>query len=351
MPVPILVALVVVAVSSAPGLADEVTVKGTVLRGTVLGVTSDTMELETEYGKGNLKVPLEDVEAVVTEGHYTVLHGEDGRTRGRLLGTVDQHLLVGEDPDSASRIAAATIIMGRQDEDADTTMVEAMRSYWRYWHGNLDFGLGLRQATTDTFNMNFGFKADRKKAPTRLIFESTYSLGTEKAEGLPERTLDNELKGLARGEYDLTERWYSFASVDGEYDEIERLSIRSVPKAGVGYRIFKSETATVSLETGGAYTYQRYFGGVTEDFPSVVFGGTAEAKLPYGAAFTWRADYLPSLLNWTEDYLIRTSASLSVPIVGFLAFKATVANEYNNMPAAGAVRNDLSALVGLSVVY
>ncbi len=55
--------------------ADEVTSKGTVLRGKVLSFSSASVEFETEYGAGTLSIPWENIEAIKTDNPFQVLHG------------------------------------------------------------------------------------------------------------------------------------------------------------------------------------------------------------------------------------------------------------------------------------
>ncbi len=62
-----------------------------------------------------------------------------------------------------------------------------------------------------------------------------YRYGTQKKTGEAESRTQDELLGLIREEYNFTPRVYGFASGDATYDGIQRLSIRGVPKVGVGY--------------------------------------------------------------------------------------------------------------------
>jgi hypothetical protein len=231
-----------------------------------------------------------------------------------------------------------------------------VRSRWRYWDGSFDVGFNLQQSTTDTTGLLVGFTTTRTKAPTRLLLGASYRYGTTKTDGDPETTTEDELKGLVRGEYDFTPRWYGFASVDGEYDAIEKLSLRSVPKAGVGYTLFLRQLDEVRqnflrAEIGGGYVYQRYFGGDTEQYATVALGALATYWLPYDARFDWRFDYLPAIDDWANNFIVRNTASLAVPLIDPLSAKFAVVDEYNNQPAEGAAYNSLYLTAGLSLLW
>jgi hypothetical protein len=102
---------------------------------------------------------------------------------------------------------------------------------------------------------------------------------------------------------------------------------------------------------GPGYVYQRYFGGDTEDFFTILFGADLEADLPYGSKFRWTAEYLPSVEEWTDNYILRTNADWIMPITGWMDFKISVIDIYNNRPAPGTDRNSLATLTGLSLRF
>src|SRR5262249_19210218 len=147
------------------------------------------------------------------------------------------------------------------------SFADRMRSMWRYWSGNFDLGFNVQQATTDTTGFLVGFKTVRSKEPTRLTLASSYRYGTQKETG-KERPIAQELGlGPVRGEHDITPRFYGFGSGDATYDGVQRLSIRGVPKAGLGYVIWEDKLDELkrnflSLEAGPSWVYERYFGGM-----------------------------------------------------------------------------------------
>lgn len=329
--------------------ADEVTSKGTVLRGKVTGISAKTLTLEPEYGAGSLVIEWEDVEAVSTDGDLQILHGEELELIAPIAGRRGDVLVVGE-----QEVEIATIFTGVAVGPDGPSWQDRLRSQWRYWDGYFDLGFTAQRSTTSTRGLTMAFETTRAKGPTRLLLGASYRFGTEDRRGAPETTTQNELKGLLRGDYDITERIYGFASVDGEYDEIERLSVRSVPKVGAGYTIFIEDVDEkrqnfLRAEGGGGWVYQKYFGGDEDDYFTIALGVLAKYHLPYDSVFDLRFDYLPAVDDWARNYLLRTTASLTVPLFDPIRFKASVMDEYNNQPATGARPNSLFLTVGLSL--
>jgi hypothetical protein len=52
--------------------------------------------------------------------------------------------------------------------------------------------------------------------------------------------------------------------------------------------------------------------------------------------------------EWTDNYIIRTNADWTMPIIGWMNFKISVINIYNNRPKDGTDPNSLATLTGLS---
>lgn len=333
-------------------LGDTITVKGDTIRGTVKGITSSEISFETEYGKGSIAIPLKDVEAIQCDSEFVLVHGIDEiSTRGKILAIRDGSLVVGENEATAVSVPAADLF-----EVYDSAAVDGATGWIRaataLWHGSFDVGFGASQSTTDTAVVGAGFTADRKKAPSRIMFNASYRYGTQKKKGEEKSTTENEIFGLLRGEYDVVPRLYWFASDDAEYDEIESLSIRTVPKTGFGYRLWESKSGLFQLETGGAYVYEKFFGGDDNGYFAIAFGKLLEWDLPWlGSELTWRTDYLPAVDDWAGDYLVRSDAALLVPMVKWLKFRVGVSETYDSTPADDTNKNSLETTVGLAATY
>jgi hypothetical protein len=78
-------------------------------------------------------------------------------------------------------------------------------------------------------------------------------------------------------------------------------------------------------------------------------GAAAGYHLPYGAHAGGRVDYLPAVDDFTNDYLLRSDAGLTAPLVDPISAKFSLINEYDNTPAPGTQRNSLFVALGLSV--
>ena len=348
---PMALTLAVLLSCAATAAADEVTSKGTVLRGKVTSLSAAGVTFEPEYGKGVLAIKWADIEDIKTDAPLQVLYGEGQELDVPVEGLSDGKLRLG-----ATAIDPATIDSGVPLGGAAPSFNDRVRSYWRYWDGSFDVGLNVQQATTDTTGFLVAFKTLRAHGPTRLTLATGYRYGTEKQQHDDKTRTQDQLLGLIRGEYDFTPRIYGFASGDATYDGIQQLSIRAVPKAGLGYVIWHEQLDEVKrnflqAEVGPSWVYERYFGGDHNDYYAVAFGALAGYYLPYGAHFDWRLDYLPAVDNFTTDYLLRTEAGLSVPLIDPISAKFSLLDEYDSIPSADSERNSLFLAFGLSICW
>jgi hypothetical protein len=332
-------------------VADEVTSKGTVMRGKVAMLSGAGVTFAPEYGKGTLVIKWENIEDLRSDGSFQVLYGDNQESDGPLQGFSAGKLSVG-----GAEVDVATIYSGVPISAAGLSCRDRMRSAWRYWNGNFDVGLNVQQSTTDTTGFLLGFGTVRTKDPTKLTLGANYRYGTEKRQGESKTTTQDQLFGLIREDYSFTPRFYGYGSGDATYDGIQHLSIRGVPKAGIGYVFWQEKLAEekrnfLQGEVGPGWVYERYFGGSNSDYFAIALGALAGYYLPYGAHFDWRLDYLPAVDNYTKDYLLRTEGGLTAPLIEPISAKFVVRDEYDSQPAAGAKRNNLFLTLGLSLVW
>lgn len=328
--------------------ADRVVVKGVALEGTVESISRREVVMTTVYGSGTLTIPLEDVDSLETDTAFHVVHGDDLRTVGPVTGITPEALRVAE-PSGAVEVPLGEIYIALRDPGPDANVLERMDIELPYWNGNFDLAFSATQATDDTLSFATALGITRSRGPHRTALRVHYKLGTEQTKGQEEDTTVNEIYGKIRHEYDFADRWFAFGKVDGEYDEIESLSFRTVPTLGVGYEVYRSEKAWFNVDTGFTWVYERFFGGDKNDYPGVTFGAESDWKLPFGGA-VWhnRVDYTPSFEDWIGDYLIRAETSFVMPLWAALSFKVSVMDAYDSTPSQGNDENSLSTLVGVS---
>jgi hypothetical protein len=344
-------------------LADEIVVKDAPMSGKVVGVNADGLEVETTYGKGNVLVKYEDVTSLRTDEPFVVVTGDEGKVTGKLVGVRDgDKLLVGEDEASAQAIAVGTLFPSGTKEKWDSSSLRRAKALFRYWNAHYDLAFGATDSTINSVTLLTGFEVERRKDRTRLLTNASWRYGTkdDPDDDNGESTTENEVLGGLRGEYDLTKRIYTFASGSAEYDEVEHLSLRAIPKAGFGVHILRVEASPGKpkyfwdADVGGAWVYEDFFGDGQNDpnrYAAVAFGTDIFLTLPLGMTFTSRGEYLPAVDDWQDDYLLRGKATLAFPMSEWLSLTSSVIDTYDNTPAEDTDQNSLTLTAGLSLVF
>lgn len=365
----LLAALLLPSLASA---ADRVTVKGAVLEGKVKSISAKEVVMETIYGKGDLTIKTEHVTAIETEAPFHVYKADDGKVVGPVVGVTPAAITVAAEG-GATEVPFEQVQAVPRDAgpEANWFSRRAVESPW--WESHYDFALSATESTIDSSALALGFGAQRERGPSRLEFGATYLRGTSQDDDTQRLTDDpatpedesllkedgseeitkNEVRGFIRQEYDLTKRIFALGSMEAEHDGVEALAYRLIPKVGAGYKIIdREDVAYVVVDAGVAYVYERFYDDTLNNYLSLAFGAGSKLKLPWlGASWVTRADYYPSITDWSNDYRLRGETALVIPIVEQLSLRASLIDEYTAQPAEDTLHNTLSTLLGFSLTY
>lgn len=344
-------------VAPDPARADRLVAKGTTLAGTVKALTSAGVEFQPDFAKDSMLVPWDNVEDVATDATFQVLYGDDLEVTATVTGYHDGRISVGDASIDPKELVAADALA-----DGSPGLAERIHSQMRYWHGSVDVAFNLQQATTDNLGAAVSLSALRSHDRSRLMLGADYRYATQNESGKPETRNKDAAAGRVRGEYDLTKNIYAYVSTDALYDAVQNLSLRAVPKAGAGYVLWQREPKEglrdfFQVEAGAGWVYEKYIDNGTapgpvvgeDDYFTVALGASAAYLLPRGMTLDWRFDYLPSVSDFTGDYVVRTALGLNIPLIAPLSARLAIGDTYDSTPAGGADKNSLNIDTGLSL--
>jgi len=371
-----IVCAVLLAAATGSARADEIVVGGDTIHGKVVGVTGSKVDVALPYGKDvKVSIPVENITSLTTDEEFVFGTSDGPETRGRILGIRDGAFLVGESASGATAVPKGDIALVTSQKLLEESTLARVKNALRFWDANLDVGVGYSQGTVDSTTFSLVGQARRSKGPFRLLFDAGWWYGTQKKLGDTQTTLADRVFGAMRAEYDLTPRLYAYGNGSVEYNGVQRLSIRGIPEAGLGYKIWKSSEKNskdfLAGTLGAAWVYESYFGycdgdaidppdprcGIGafsapfhNDFFSVAFGLEWFYTLPYaGATLDGRLQYLPSVSDFTHDYLLKTDLGISVPVWKQVALRFSLSDVYDGTPAPGTTYNYLITNFGVSL--
>lgn len=207
----------------------------------------------------------------------------------------------------------------------------------KIWSGNFDIGMDGSEGNTETFNIHFGFHAQRKTDFNILTLGIDYNRQTS-------NTIANEERLYFDGRFEQLlgeSRWSSFVHQTIEYDQFQPYNVRDTTDIGLGYRILDREKVTLIGRFGGGFMHE--YGGPNngEYVPEAVFGSQFEVQINSRQKFVGSVEYAPDVCELTH-YRVRTQAAWEVLLDEDhnLNLRIGILDRYNNEPS-DARKNDL----------
>ena len=207
----------------------------------------------------------------------------------------------------------------------------------KLWDGSFNLGLDGSEGNTETFNLLFGFHANRKTNRNVLTLSLNYNKGTSRTVATADRLyFDGRFELL-----DNNSRWSLFVHETIEYDHFQPFDVRDTTDAGLGCRLIKSENTTLIGRFGSGFSHE--YGGPDNGIyvSEAVFGLQFEHQLNKRQKFVGSVEYAPEMTYFLH-YRIRTQAAWEVLLdeERNLSMRMGILDRYNS-PANGARRNDL----------
>lgn len=335
------------AAAGAANAADSVTTKGRTYLGDFESWRDDEVEFVIDAVDKTVQIDTDDLSDLHTEAPRLVLFGESGSVEGQVQGIQNDEMTI-EDGEGVKTLVPVDEVVAISDP-ADNFAADYLLRSLRYWSGRLDLGLTATQATTNTTQFLASISGKRVKGPTEINISASYRYGRQREQDSTSTTNLDEIIGSIDLQYTFVDKLFAFGEMQGTYDAIQFLSIRTQPFVGLGYDFIDTDDATLAAKVGMGWIYERYFGGDHEEYTAASFALSAEWDLPYDATFTGSVSYRPALRAWTQNYLIQSKAEFDLPVTSLLSLTVSVREDYNNQPSEDASRSSFYFNFGIAV--
>lgn len=208
------------------------------------------------------------------------------------------------------------------------------------WKGNIDAGISMKDGNTEstTIYIKGGYANERTLDNIYFDMLVLYETVTNKDSDVDEETV-NEQRATGKYEYKHTSRFYSFFNQYFEHDEIESLNYRSISSPGVGYRFIDKEWLRYRAEAGPAYTYERFHGGITENYFGIRIGQYLDWIIWRDTKFYAKSEYIQSVED-RDDWRVDSGLGIRHNITKSVALSVEFLDQYNNTPAEGKEKED-----------
>jgi putative salt-induced outer membrane protein YdiY len=227
------------------------------------------------------------------------------------------------------------------------------------WTTALNAGLTMTDGNSETMAVNASLVTEGEKDGLGSVIagieanygENTAKTETENEDGsvtvteTDETTIENA-KAYVNVKKTLSPK--TFASLDGSvlYDDIALIDYRAMLGPGLGFYVVKNDKRELSLEAGSSYVWEK-LDGESNAYLALRFAERYTCQITETAKLVQSLEYVPEAEDF-DNYLLTAEAGIEAAINDHLSLRVVLQDKYDNTPAPGAERNDVSLIAGLS---
>jgi uncharacterized protein DUF481 len=218
------------------------------------------------------------------------------------------------------------------------------------WLIDLSAGYSLSRGNSDTSDFLARASVIKKFEETwQLIAKGEYAWGEVKDQdtGEYDKTADRGLIS-AQGNLFLIDNGFLYGRSEESYDKIKKLDRRLDNGIGAGYDLYRDGESYTAVEAGFSYIDSKYEDGQRDHGVHLRLAQNGALEINDQVTLIESVEYKPKLEDF-NDYLINAEASIRVGLFSQIYFMFSVTDRYDNTPAAGTKRNDLSVITSLGV--
>lgn len=215
------------------------------------------------------------------------------------------------------------------------------------WQRSVSVGLTATDGNSDTLTLNAGAEAKREwgQHVLRIGAGGTYA---ESQSGPSNSTVTTaqDVAAFANYKFKWSTRWYAYVDAGILHDDLADLDYRLTAGPGVGAFVIARENAELGVELGTTYIREERADDTEDDTVAVRIAARHDQTLS-DTAKAWAAvEYLPAADDG-EDYLLQAEAGVEATLNTHLSLRTVLENRYDNIPAEGSEKNDLSVVGAL----
>lgn len=236
-------------------------------------------------------------------------------------------------------ILAAAILVGGFSASAQTAPAPDKTA----WKTIAAAGFTMTSGNSDTVMTTVGLDTSKKWDSEEI------ALGISGGYGKSEGTRNADF-AKAYGQYNhlISERAYFGLRVDGEHDGIADLVYRVRISPLLGYYLIKNEKTSLSFDAGPSLVIERFEGptATTDTYLAARFGEKFEHQLSETTKIWQTAEYIPSIKDWMDKYLINAEVGISTAITPKWGLRVVAQLSHDSDPAPGRESNDFRLIAG-----
>jgi putative salt-induced outer membrane protein YdiY len=221
-----------------------------------------------------------------------------------------------------------------------------------HWTTAATVGLTITRGNADTTLFSFSVATERKMTndDLKLGADIIYGVSKIQGQGSAQETADSD-HGSVQDNHSFTDRFYGYLRVEALHDGIADVQYRLTIGPGAGYYLIKNKKLDLSVEGGIGYLneklddeYQRY--ATLRAAQGLHYQISEHAK-------AWETIEVLPQANELNNYIVNfeVGAEAALNKKNKLALRTVLDDTYNNVPAAGRLKNDLKLIAGITYKF
>ncbi|MGZ4787152.1 MAG: DUF481 domain-containing protein [Terriglobales bacterium] len=326
--------------------ADEVTLKnGNHLTGSIVKLDDNKLVLKTDFAD-EIKIKWDAVSTISAEQPITIQSGDRQMAVTSLKrndGSVELNSGTAQ-----SQTVPADQIKGLRSKSEQKAYEKSLRpGLLEGWAGGANLGLALARGNSQSLSLSTGMNLDRATLNDKL---SLYSTTVYTKDDLLNSITANAIQGGIRYDHNLNKAIFAFVSGDFEYNDLQKLDLRSILAGGLGWHAVNSSRTTLDILGGPSWTHEKYGTGLVNNMFAPSIGEDLTAKLSANTVFKERLFFFPYVTgSQAGDYRVAFDSGLSAKISRWLAWQTSLSDHYVSNPLPGTKGNDLLLTTGLGL--
>ena len=145
--------------------------------------------------------------------------------------------------------------------------------------------------------------------------------------------------------------FYAYGRADGFHDGVADIKYRLTLAPGVGYYFVTNKILDLSLEVGPGYIKEQ-LDGESESFATLRLAQKFHYAISPHAKVWDMIEFLPQA-DQLNNYIVNAELGVESALTknNRLSLRTVLQDNYNNVPAAGRLRNDLKLIAALAYKF
>ena len=215
------------------------------------------------------------------------------------------------------------------------------------WTGNFGGGLAWTNGNSDTKNINLSFGLLRDPKTRNVIkLNGLYLRGDKDKTAIIDRSTF-----LLRDEYTFTGRLFGFGQVDYLRDQFKEIIYLWSPTVGIGYKLWNTDAATLTIDNGVGGVWERNPGRNTRGSGAYNAAERLNWKMSPTATITQSVSGLWKTNEWS-DALYNMAVGIAASVTQKTQLKFEINDLYKNRPATALLKkNDVAVITAFVVKF